>query len=294
LAFAVAVVAQGDSNAQTIDRLARAKSDGQVVKILAELHPTDPETRELVRSVRKDPKPASSPTLKKLEDRLQEVNLIESAPLAPDAKSQAAKIKSSPLYRDDQADSANWLGKALKGLVAWLVKRLQFKPPTAPNAPPAILGRIFTYVIWGVLGIVAAIFLVFAVSHIRWRARLKRKATALLEEDEPVRTIDEWMDRAEEFEKQGKFREAVRCLYLACLLKFDEARIARFDRGQTNWEHLHRIEASPRLPSGLHFRAATQAFDQIWYGMRVNGVTDVQKFRAIHFEITQALMEQSV
>jgi hypothetical protein len=132
-------------------------------------------------------------------------------------------------------------------------------------------------------------FLVFALKRFVWSKRLERKAKALLDEDEPERTLDEWLELADRLERQGKYREAVRCLYLACLLKIDEARIARFERSQTNWEHLARIEASPARPSDLEFREPTRAFDNIWYGMRVNGSEDVMRFRAWYRQVTESV-----
>jgi hypothetical protein len=130
---------------------------------------------------------------------------------------------------------------------------------------------------------------VYAINRFSWSKRLERRAKALLDEDEPERSLDEWLEMADKLEREGKYREAVRSLYLACLLKIDEARIARFERSQTNWEHLARIEASPRRPAELEFREATMAFDHIWYGMRVDGSTDVMRFRNWYRQVTEAV-----
>ncbi len=101
----------------------------------------------------------------------------------------------------------------------------------------------------------------------------------MLDEDEPERTLDEYLELADKLVSEQRFREAVRCLYLACLLRLDEERVIRFHRGQTNWEHLARFESSPKRPPGLDLRSPTQAFDLIWYGMRPTGLEDVEKFR---------------
>ncbi|HWA84414.1 MAG TPA: DUF4129 domain-containing protein, partial [Fimbriimonadaceae bacterium] len=108
-------------------------------------------------------------------------------------------------------------------------------------------------------------------------------------DDEPERTLDEWLELSSSYERDGKYREAVRALYLACLLKFDERNVARFLRSQTNWEHLARIETSPKKPAGLDFRTPTQAFDRIWYGYKVRGPIDVAEFRAWYGDVTRAL-----
>ncbi len=213
------------------------------------------------------------------------------------AKSQAAEIKASPLYRDEPAEASNWFGKAAKNIIDGIVaffKRL-FQGRSDENRMngmhmPGLFGVWIVYVVWAILLALVATFAFFAIRQARWQTNLKRKAKAMLEEDEPERTLDEWLERAKLLESQGQFREAVRCLYLACLLKFDEARIARFDRGQTNWEHLHRIEASPKLPRDVEFRPATEAFDHIWYGMVTRGQADVDQFREWYLDLGQKLM----
>ena len=93
-----------------------------------------------------------------------------------------------------------------------------------------------------------------------------RRKAVLVEEEEAPRSADAWLDEANALIAQGRFREAVRGLYVAGLMRFDEAGVARFDRHQTNWEHLRRIEASPKRPPGTDVRAATGRFDRVWYG----------------------------
>jgi hypothetical protein len=129
----------------------------------------------------------------------------------------------------------------------------------------------------------------FAVKHFKWKQRLQRRASTLLEDSEPERSLDEWLELADRLESEGRYREAVRALYLACLLRFDEALVARFDRGQTNWEHLYRIEQSARKPEGLDFRTPTNLFDRVWYGYQGKGAEEVGLFRQWYLRITESL-----
>ena len=212
------------------------------------------------------------------------------------AAKQAAEIKRSPLYRDEKVQDANWFEKAAEdfiNLIGRLFKSSPAKQSSSIGEAPSILGPWLIYGMWGLLAALVAVFAYVILKHARWRLQLKRRTKAMLEEDEPERTLDEWLARADELERQGLHREAVRCLYLACLLKFDEARIAKFDRGQTNWEHLHRIQLSPLLPPDLDFQATTLAFDRIWYGMRTEGKTDVEKFRRSYLAIADRLMAKA-
>lgn len=216
-----------------------------------------------------------------------------------EVKNLAKDIKASPLYRDDGLkQDANWLSRAgtrFGEFLADLIRRL-FGSPRSSGADVDFRGvqngfQWFIYLVWFLLGGTALFLLYLAVSRYNFRKNLARKARAVLDEDEPERTVDEWLALADRLEAEGKHREAVRCLYLACLLKFDEFGVARFDRGQTNWEHLARIHASPLLPQDLEFRSPTQAFDLIWYGMRTQGAPDVARFREIYQGVLGRLSE---
>jgi hypothetical protein len=192
-------------------------------------------------------------------------------------------IKGSVLYRDSGvAESSSWLSRALERLKNLL------KPPERRN--PALrsglgfLGPWLTWLMWILLGAAVCVFAYLALKHYRWKARLVRRSSALLDEDEPERSVDEWLARAAELESQGEYRQAVRCLYLACLVRFDEAGLSRFIRGQTNWEHLRRLrQKHPEYESA--FRQPTRLFDQVWYGQSSADREVVEVFRKTYDEV---------
>lgn len=225
-----------------------------------------------------------------LEVRNQAQEALGSVPTSRQLANKASAIKKNPLYHDAGVnENANWLQRALE--------QLKFSPPTpkpdttATTMPVSGVGNFFLYVVIGLLAAAIIAFIVVVVRHVDWKRAQKRKASAILEDDEPSRTADEWLDLADKLTAQGRYREAVRCLYLACLLRFDESQVARFDRRQTNWEHLSRIQASLRRPDHIDFLPPTRLFDRIWYGHRVRGVEDVEQFRAWYQEILAALHE---
>lgn len=211
----------------------------------------------------------------------------EGSPPKDSVKSQAKQIKASPLYRDPGIqEQSNWLDGAMRRLADLIPKRTEAPNINVPRS--GIPGWIVPGM-WGLLALAVATFGYFAIRHFSWKRALKRKATAVLEDDEPERTLDEWLLLADEHAAAGRFREAVRAMYLSCLLKFDEAGVARFVRGETNWEHLHRISNSPKKPATIDFRPPTQTFDRIWYGFHVKGSEDVELFRAWYQQITEQL-----
>lgn len=209
--------------------------------------------------------------------------LIELGQASPNVQSLAARIKASPFYKDPGVrDESNWLMTALKRL-----KNIQFPKFDPPDQlPQTAIGEWLIWVLWGLLFIGVLAFLIFGI---RYGIKLKRKSkvSSLIEDEESDKSLDEWLATADRFEAEGKFREAIRSLYLACLLKIDEARIARFDRGQTNWEHLYRIESSPRRPETLDFRNPTKEFDLVWYGNKNATRAGLAQFRNWYCEIKE-------
>jgi hypothetical protein len=218
-----------------------------------------------------------------------------------DAQAEAKRILSAPQYRTVPEGERNWLGEsagrvgerigqAIGRFFEWLLNLLPRPNVEGLNGLNlGIFGQIIYILAWVLIGGALIAFVVFVARKFGWIpasiAGRKRAGGGLLEEDEPDRTADEWLLEASRLEREGKFREAVRCLYLACLIRLDEKGIAAFRRGETNWEHLRRIEGSRRRPADLDFRDPTSRFDWIWYGHRVNGPEDVAFFRALYTTI---------
>lgn len=209
-----------------------------------------------------------------------------------DAQQQAEQILSSPLYVDyGEKEGRNWLdrlGRRISEIIAALLEKLFNRSPQIGSLPGALPLGFVTTIAWVLLAIALLVALVFVLMHIKIRARRKRVG-GILEEDEPERTASEWLDRANSLEAEGRYREAVRCLYIASLVRFDESNVARFIRHETNWEHLYRIEASPKMPEEADFRDLTQSFDQIWYGNLKATGDDVRYFKEKYITLCRLL-----
>lgn len=180
--------------------------------------------------------------------------------------------------------SENWIVRAVQRFVTWLSKFFSSSSTKdaddAEKAVPTNYEWVSEFA-WGVLFVGVVVGAYFAVRQVRFRRRT-RKVSAMLDDDEPERTADEWLLNADGLAAQGKFREAVRSLFVASLIRIDEAGIARFVRGQTNWEHFQRIQKSKARPAEFEFLEPTQRFDDIWYGFKVHGEVDVQYFREVY------------
>jgi len=266
-------------------KLDRTHSDAEVLEIVA-ASPAIAHQKDIATSLTPGLNEASAAA--SLRAKVDLASMAESPdPAANSAEQEVRQIKDSPFYRDPGIEGKrNWLAEALDRL-----KNIHFDMDSPKTQGPSVgfLGPAFTVFIWGFLGMGVCTLVYFAVKHINWQSTLTRKTKALLEDDEPDRTLDEWLQLADHHAADGRYREAVRALYLACLLKFDENDVARFDRGETNWEHLLRIEESPRLPHELDFRTPTQRFDRIWYGYQTEGMPDVNQFREWYQQISESL-----
>ena len=204
------------------------------------------------------------------------------------ASLEGARPSASPSIGAAPGDAriaSSWLARALARL-----RRPHIDAPEFGGGPsvPAV-GGWATTVMWGLLAALGALAAYLLVRFVRL-PKLRRKPK-LVEDEEPERTADEWIREADALVAQGRFREAVRGLYVAGLLRFDEANVARFDRHQTNWEHLRRIEVSPRRPEGLDARDATGRFDRVWYGRLGAAAEDAAAMRAWYEGVAARLRE---
>jgi hypothetical protein len=287
-----AAVALAGPYADLSNRLGAANSSGEKLAILRGVSIDDERLAALAnRALARGHgnAAAASEDIKAAEDYIQLMAIAEDAANPGDQRKLAERIKKSGLYPDQaEKEEANWLSGAARRLKNLFEREdSSSRPKFNAPAPPAF--GFLIPLVWIVLVGLLLAFIVFAARFISFSRSKKRKAKAVLEEDEPERTLDEWLALADAHEREGRFREAVRALYLACLLKFDERNVARFIRSQTNWEHLARIESSPRLPAGIDFRAATKAFDSVWYGHKVRGKVDVDDFRTWYGSVTEGL-----
>ena len=141
--------------------------------------------------------------------------------------------------------------------------------------------------------IFAAIFagLIYLIVHLarNWGIHRIRKAKGLMDEEEEKLSLDEWLARAGALARNGDHRGACRCLYLAMLVRLDDADVMRLIRTETNWEHQRRFDSSKHKPAEWGLRPATQAFDIIWYGQHCKGEEDTNWFRERYDSLLMAI-----
>lgn len=221
-----------------------------------------------------------------------------------DARAEAKRIIVPPVYQYRELNPAersdNWLADALNRsgeVIAKVLERIiEFLEKLMPKwGGPAGGGGAFAGVIPFVqlVVILAAIALIiFALRFVTIRRRAAKVGDGLMSEEEVALPADEWLKRADQLALEGHHRQAVRCLYLACLVRFDEHGIIPLRREETNWEHLRRLEKSRTRPADLNFRDVTSRFDVIWYGERTQGMADVDWFRNQYETIMRSIRQR--
>jgi hypothetical protein len=91
----------------------------------------------------------------------------------------------------------------------------------------------------------------------------------------PGKSPREWQAEAEEHERSGRWREALRCRYRLLLARLAVRGLIEEVPGRTSGEYL--AEAIHALPEAAEdLRAVTAAFERAWYGNQAVGEAQVQ------------------
>ncbi len=82
---------------------------------------------------------------------------------------------------------------------------------------------------------------------------------------------------------EGRFREAVRVLYLAVLALLHRRHFIRFEPTRTNGEYVRQVRLSEQAPPELHepFQRLTNLFETAWYGERLCDAGDYRACRVL-------------
>lgn len=211
-------------------------------------------------------------------------------------KQQAEEILSNPLYRENiqTEGEESWLSRAMQEFSDWLNNLLNRQREPRQNGSPflAAAGALSQIVIFILVAALIG-FLIFMIAKIRINRKGKIDDTDsdLVSAEEAKRSADQWITEADRLSRNGEFRAAIRCLYLACLMRLDENRILRFERHETNWEHLHRFRDIAVKPGNFNLDPVTQKFDQAWYGLIPQNLDDVEWFKSEYQKLLQGIRE---
>lgn len=209
-------------------------------------------------------------------------------PLAGDfeARRRAEEILSRDIFRDVEARRRDGLTDLIERVLSWLFDHdlPEVSTPSVPTPALPLPGPTFFIV----LGVLFAI----AVAAFLFLSRTKSEETSVAAPtlvdampDPRERSPDAWMGDAAALAAQGRYREALRALYLATLVSLDRSAWIRFEPSLTNWQYLRQMRTGPIRTD---FRLFTSTFDVKVYGGEPASEADYKTCLELAERIVQA------
>lgn len=197
--------------------------------------------------------------------------LLESLDGTPALKTAKNRVRALLDYYDRQTPDSRNLRASLNALEKLRQDRRFQYPAATPTPPPddrlpdipnpSTIGDLAMLVFIG-LGIALVIGLLLYLAQGLNVQQAVLPAAA--QDSEDPATFAGAVELAGQSEAAGDYRNAIRYLYMASLLRLDERRLIHYDRTLTNREHLWQVEQKPQIAARL--RPVVETFDRVWYG----------------------------
>jgi len=202
---------------------------------------------------------------------------------------EISEAKKNPIYHDQGSLSqSSWIGEIAHKFQEW-IDSLNFRVETPRQAGPSLPSVSPDFIqasIYIALAICAALIIKAIAPFYTKGVKKAKSRSGIISEDEAGLTLDEWLSRADKFIADGLYREAVRCLYVACLIRLDESNKLDLKSYETNWEHYRRF-AKSKFSQQLDLKKPTEGFDQFWYGKKDCTASDANQFRAYYESVAE-------
>lgn len=297
LLWVAAAISFASPEVDRVEAALQAGDGATVIQALSKVDSPDPEFGKYIQAVIYN-YPNNQREIQELKSliRLSRIASGEPAPVVADVSQAAKQERNKAEYYDPgQKSQSNWVGKGTEGLRNWIDSlredwsRREMPEMGGPSPDFAVPDAFVTFVRVLVMLAVAALVIILVIYLLKtyYRPMAMRSRAALISEEEALRSEDEWLNQARELMAAGQHRDAIRCLYVAMLLRAQEAGHLKFVRTDTNWEHYRRFFA--RSGTLFDLRPATSEFDYFWYGERPAGPDESGWFLKQYQEFKAAL-----
>lgn len=198
-------------------------------------------------------------------------------------RDKTAHVLSRPEFTEFSEGRSKTLTELLRKFFDWKIK-----PPDLPDAELPTLPSFSTLPVQIFAGAAIAVLVAIGL-YLFWANRRKGGVDAQPEKADTEidllheRTPKEYLDEAEILARQGRYREALRALYLATLASLDRQGLIRFDPATTNGQYLRQM---PRSSRREHFSSFTRLFDLHWYGHRDATEVEYREARGLAEQIS--------
>lgn len=178
------------------------------------------------------------------------------------------------------SDLRKWFRELIDKISKFLFGNTRKSPVKVPSIDPNVLRFVFYSAVFSLL--VAIAYFLWKALGGRWkRSEAQRRVRYLEGEDAELLRLppDELRERAARFAAEGNYREALRHLYIAVLVKFDARGVWRYDTRRTNWEHIQALRNDQtRVGLVVPMVELTRRFDRVRYGDAPASQIDWQRF----------------
>jgi Domain of unknown function (DUF4129) len=132
---------------------------------------------------------------------------------------------------------------------------------------------------WAVLLAAVGIVVALVVYGTRTLRRDTERAEAPIQV-EVRRTAGDWLEQADRFERDGAWKDGLRCRHRALIAELISAQVVGDLPGRTTGEH--RRDVATTLPAAAgDFSGASELFERAWYGDRPTGPDQRDQFNQL-------------
>jgi hypothetical protein len=181
------------------------------------------------------------------------------------------KVLDRPEFSGRATPAETWLQRALRAILVWL-GGLRLGAPL-----------LFWLLVCG-CGVGLTLLVSFLARRLRGRAAGEEDARAAADARRQ-RLSQRYRDEAGLRAERGEFTEAIRCLFLSLVYRFDESGRVLFPRAYTNREYLTLFADRPGVAGGLQVLVDT--LDVHWYGEQPSGREQYEECRGLYDELSR-------
>lgn len=169
----------------------------------------------------------------------------------------------------------SWWQKVVDGFYAWLRGLIEAILAALPEAELSGLGAAIRLIGWALFAVCAGLALLMIVKLVASfvPARVAR-AGADMPAPALVRTYLDWLSEADGSLKAADYRQALRALHMAALLKLDHSGVLSYDASATDGSFVRVLERKGSREIAFALATLNDIFARAWYGDAPTGPSD--------------------
>ena len=108
--------------------------------------------------------------------------------------------------------------------------------------------QLIKLLLWSIIAVVLVwlvwqLWLLFRPYWLKWRKPRSQVSGILTTESELQLSVNQWLERSQEYQKQRDYRQAIFCLYQAMIQELSDRKIIAFSASRTDQEYLQLINS---------------------------------------------------